>query len=90
MTLPVVWWVVLLLAAVQVALKLRRAGTFTWTLATWLSIDRAPSSCCGKELTMSRPPSNSSSARPARVLPCSIHIWCACCTRTSLGHPIFW
>ena len=38
MTLPVVWWVVLLLAAVQVALKLRRAGTFTWTLATWLSL----------------------------------------------------
>ncbi len=38
MTLPVVWWVVLLLAAVQVALKLRRAGTFAWTLATWISI----------------------------------------------------
>jgi mono/diheme cytochrome c family protein len=36
--LPVVWWVVLLLAAVQVALKLRRTGTFAWTLATWASL----------------------------------------------------
>jgi mono/diheme cytochrome c family protein len=37
-SLPVVWWVVLLLAAVHVALKLRRAGTFVWTLATWASL----------------------------------------------------
>jgi mono/diheme cytochrome c family protein len=38
MSLPVVWWVVLLLAGVQVALHRRRAGTFAWTLATWASI----------------------------------------------------
>ena len=38
MTLPVVWWVVLGLAAVQVALKWRRTGLFAWTLATWVSI----------------------------------------------------
>lgn len=38
MTLPVVWWVVLLLAAVQVAMKRLRAGTFLWTLVTWGSI----------------------------------------------------
>ena len=38
MSLPIVWWVVLLLAAVQVGLKLHRAGTFTWTLATWASL----------------------------------------------------
>jgi mono/diheme cytochrome c family protein len=37
-TLPVVWWVVLLLAAVQVALHRLRAGTFVWSLATWASI----------------------------------------------------
>jgi mono/diheme cytochrome c family protein len=37
-SLPVVWWVVLLLALAQVALKLRRAGTFVWTLATWASL----------------------------------------------------
>jgi len=37
-TLPVVWWVVLLFAAVQVAMKRLRAGTFLWTLVTWLSI----------------------------------------------------
>jgi mono/diheme cytochrome c family protein len=37
-SLPVVWWVVLALAAVQVALKLRRSGTFVWTLATWASL----------------------------------------------------
>jgi mono/diheme cytochrome c family protein len=38
MNLPVVWWVVLALAAVQVVLHRRRAGTFVWTLATWLSL----------------------------------------------------
>jgi mono/diheme cytochrome c family protein len=37
-SLPVVWWVVLLLALVQFALWKRRAGTFVWTLATWASI----------------------------------------------------
>lgn len=37
-SLPVLWWVVLLLAAVQVVLHRRRAGTFVWTLATWVSI----------------------------------------------------
>ncbi len=38
MSLPIVWWVVLLLAGVQVALRLRRAGSFAWTLATWASL----------------------------------------------------
>ena len=38
MSLPIVWWVLLLLALVQVALWKRRAGTFVWTLATWASI----------------------------------------------------
>ena len=38
MSLPVLWWVVLLLAAVQVVLYRRRAGAFLWTLATWVSI----------------------------------------------------
>jgi mono/diheme cytochrome c family protein len=38
MTSPIVWWVILALAAVQVALRLRRAGTFVWTLATWVSL----------------------------------------------------
>lgn len=38
MTLPVVWWVVLLLVAVQVVLRVRRAGSFLWTLATWVSL----------------------------------------------------
>jgi mono/diheme cytochrome c family protein len=38
MTLPVVWWVVVLLALVQVVLHRRRTGTFVWTLATWVSI----------------------------------------------------
>jgi hypothetical protein len=37
-SLPVVWWVVLALAAVQVVLHRRRTGTFAWTLVTWLSI----------------------------------------------------
>jgi mono/diheme cytochrome c family protein len=37
-TLPVVWWVVLLLAAVQLVLRSRRAGSFLWTLTTWVSI----------------------------------------------------
>jgi mono/diheme cytochrome c family protein len=38
MSLPIVWWVVLLLLAVQVLLRQRRAGTFLWTLASWFSI----------------------------------------------------
>ena len=38
MNLPVIWWVVLLLVAVQVALYWRRAGSFVWALATWISI----------------------------------------------------
>ena len=38
MNLPVIWWVVLLLAVVQFLLHRRRAGTFAWTLATWFSI----------------------------------------------------
>lgn len=38
MTLPIVWWVVVLLAAVQVALRVRKAGSFLWTLTTWISI----------------------------------------------------
>lgn len=38
MSLPIVWWVILSLAGVQVALRLRRAGSFAWTLATWASL----------------------------------------------------
>ncbi|HXU31996.1 MAG TPA: cytochrome c [Thermoanaerobaculia bacterium] len=38
MSLPIVWWVVLPLVVVQLALWKRRAGTFLWTLATWFSI----------------------------------------------------
>ena len=38
MSLPVVWWVVLPLAALQVVLHRRRVGSFAWTLATWVSI----------------------------------------------------
>jgi mono/diheme cytochrome c family protein len=37
-TLPVVWWVVLLLAGAQYLLYRRRTGLFAWTFATWLSI----------------------------------------------------
>jgi len=38
MTLPIVWWVVLLLLAVQFVLWKLRAGTFLWTLTSWFSI----------------------------------------------------
>lgn len=38
MSLPFVGWVVLLLVAVQVLLRLRRAGTFLWTLVSWASV----------------------------------------------------
>ena len=38
MNLPIVLWVVLPLLLVQLALRVRRAGTFLWTLTTWLSI----------------------------------------------------
>ncbi len=38
MNLPIVLWVVLLLVGVQVLLRLRRAGTFLWTVATWISV----------------------------------------------------
>ncbi len=38
MTLPVLWWLVLLLATVQLLLSRRRAGLFGWTLATWISL----------------------------------------------------
>ena len=38
MSLPIVWWVALLLLAVQFLLWKRRAGTFLWTLVSWLSI----------------------------------------------------
>jgi mono/diheme cytochrome c family protein len=38
MTLPIVWWVALLLLAVQLVLWKRRAGTFLWTLVSWFSI----------------------------------------------------
>lgn len=38
MNLPVIWWLVLLLAAIQIVLWKRRAGSFLWTLATWISI----------------------------------------------------
>jgi mono/diheme cytochrome c family protein len=36
--LPVLWWVVLPLAALQYLLYRRHAGTFAWTVATWVSI----------------------------------------------------
>lgn len=38
MSLPIVWWVVLPLLLVQLVLRWRRAGTFLWTLVSWLSI----------------------------------------------------
>lgn len=38
MNLPFVWWIVLLLAAVQVALQRRHAGILLWSIATWISI----------------------------------------------------
>ena len=38
MNLPIVWWVVLPLIAVQVLLRQRRAGSFLWTLVTWASL----------------------------------------------------
>jgi len=38
MSLPIVWWVALLLLALQVLLWKRRAGTFFWTLVSWFSI----------------------------------------------------
>jgi mono/diheme cytochrome c family protein len=38
MNLPIVLWVVLPLLLVQVALRMRKAGTFLWTLTTWFSI----------------------------------------------------
>jgi len=38
MNLPIVLWVALPLVAVQVLLRLRRAGTLLWTLTTWLEI----------------------------------------------------
>jgi mono/diheme cytochrome c family protein len=38
MSLPIVWWVALLLLAVQLVLWKRRAGTFLWTLVSWFSI----------------------------------------------------
>src|SRR6185295_5122219 len=38
MNLPIVWWVVLPLLAVQALLWKRRAGTFFWTLVSWFSI----------------------------------------------------
>jgi len=38
MSLPIVWWVALLLLAVQFLLWKRRAGTFLWTLVSWFSI----------------------------------------------------
>lgn len=38
MTMPVLWWVVLPLVALQVLLRWRRAGSFVWTLTTWASI----------------------------------------------------
>lgn len=38
MNLPIVWWVVLPLIAVQVLLWQRRAGSFLWTLVTWVSL----------------------------------------------------
>lgn len=38
MSLPIVLWVVLALAAVQFLLRQRRAGTFLWTVTTWASV----------------------------------------------------
>ena len=38
MNLPIVWWVVLPLLAVQVLLRQRRAGSFLWTFVTWVSL----------------------------------------------------
>ena len=38
MNLPIVWWVVLPLIAVQLLLRQRRAGSFLWTLVTWVSL----------------------------------------------------
>jgi mono/diheme cytochrome c family protein len=38
MNLPIVWWVALLLLAVQLVLWKRRTGTFLWTLVSWFSI----------------------------------------------------
>jgi mono/diheme cytochrome c family protein len=38
MNLPIVWWVVLPLIAVQLLLRQRRAGSFLWTLLTWVSL----------------------------------------------------
>jgi mono/diheme cytochrome c family protein len=38
MTLPIVWWVALLLLAAQLVLWKLRAGTFLWTLVSWFSI----------------------------------------------------
>ena len=38
MTLPIVWWVALLLLAVQLVLWKSRAGTFLWTLVSVASI----------------------------------------------------
>ncbi|MEO8503100.1 MAG: cytochrome c [Acidobacteriota bacterium] len=38
MNLPIVLWVVLPLILVQVILRIRRAGTFLWTLTSWASI----------------------------------------------------
>ena len=36
--LPIVWWVVLPLLAVQWLLRRRRTGLFAWTFASWVSI----------------------------------------------------
>lgn len=38
MSLPIVWWVALLLLGLQLLLWKRRTGTFVWTLASWFSI----------------------------------------------------
>jgi mono/diheme cytochrome c family protein len=38
MSLPFVWWVALLLLAVQILLWKRRAGTFLWTVVSWFSV----------------------------------------------------
>lgn len=38
MNLPILWWVVLPLIAVQLLLRQRRAGSFLWTLVTWVSL----------------------------------------------------
>jgi mono/diheme cytochrome c family protein len=37
-SLPIILWVVLPLAAVQVLLRMRRAGTLLWTLTTWFEV----------------------------------------------------